>query len=128
MTPVLPSLNAKQRERRYDGGSSEERGIMRPVESLTVLLYAKAGLAELAKPHGDRLDRTDAFCFAYEDAMALLGDRGFDPDDDELDDELALALFIALLAELSSEARPVEAALRSIANYFWPEKAPLERR
>ena len=99
---------------------------MNDLEHLTVQLFARFGLKELAKPVEEQLDRHDVFSDAYSSAMELLpGSVGFV---DEIRDnsEYVHALYVALLAELSRDEELNDEELRKKArgllmNYFVPE-------
>jgi hypothetical protein len=96
------------------------------IEHLTVQLFARFGLEELAKPVGEQLNRLDVFSDAYGCAMELLpGSVGF-VDNTRDSSELGHALYVALLAELSRDEKLRDEELRTEArgllmSYFAPE-------
>ena len=99
---------------------------MNDLEHLTVQLFARFGLKELANPVGKQLDRSDVFSDAYGCARELLpGSVGF-IDDIGDNSEYVHALYVALLAELSRDEELNDKELRSKArgllmSYFVPE-------
>jgi hypothetical protein len=101
-------------------------GYVNDLEHLTVQLFARFGLEELAKPVRQHLDRDDVFSDAYSRAMELLpGSVGF-VDDIRDSSELVHALYVALLAELSRDEKLRDEELRTKArgllmSYFVPE-------